>query len=111
MDAPVNQVSMARIRGKPRARKAKSPEAASEPVLKLDPDAPEAPIIPKRNTKRVVLGAEGGLPIPSVDYKTIKETTDPLAVRDQLMRDYFAARAYTDEVIQKMCALVFKHHS
>ena len=55
-------------------------------------------------------GAEGGVPLSKVDYTVIKNTKEPLAVRDQLMREYFASQKHTDELVQKLCALVFKHH-
>jgi hypothetical protein len=53
---------------------------------------------------------EGAVPLSEVDYTVIKDTKDPLAVRDQLMREYFASHKHTDELVQKLCALVFKHH-
>ena len=63
-----------------------------------------------RRTKLPKPGSEGGVPLSKVDYTVIKETKDPLAVRDQLMREYFASQKHTDELVQKLCALVFKHH-
>ena len=77
------------------------PLNANVVVTKVD-EVAAAP--PRRRTK-----TNKSLPKTEVTTDQIKDG-DPLAVRDQLMRDYFDLRRNSDEVVQKLCALVFKHH-
>jgi hypothetical protein len=65
--------------------------------------------------QRVVTAREGRRTWTKKHVKTTVSSEEikdgnPLAVRDQLMRDYFDLRRNMDEVVQKLCALVFKHH-
>lgn len=115
-DAPKNEVVLAPEQApkKPRVRSKRPPKADPE----AKPADPAVPVVSQRTltaqsgrrTKLAKPGEEGGVPISKVDYTVIKTTKDPLAVRDQLMREYFASQKHTDELVQKLCALVFKHH-
>lgn len=128
-DAPKNEVVLAPAEApkKPRVRSKRPPKADSavpvvEPLqLKVAEEnvvEPEAVKMDQRTltaksgrkTKLPRAGTEGGVPLSKVDYEVIKTTKNPLAVRDQLMREYFASQKHTDELVQKLCALVFKHH-
>lgn len=63
-----------------------------------------------RRTRLAKPGEAGGLPLSEVNSEMIKETKNPLAVRDQLMREFFASQKHTEEIVQSLCALVYKHH-
>jgi hypothetical protein len=52
-------------------------------------------------------GKPGAPKASEVTSEDIKDK-NPMAVRDQLMREYFMLRNQTDEVIQKLCVLIFR---
>ena len=62
-----------------------------------------------RRTRMAKPGAAGGPKVSEVSSEDIKDK-NALAVRDQLMREYFTLRSHTDEVVQKLCVLVYKAH-
>lgn len=115
-ESPSNRIVLVVKEPKPpRVRSKRPPKATEEakpvegaPAVKVDQRTETARS--GRRTKLAKPGEEGGVPISKVDYTVIKTTKDPLAVRDQLMREYFASQKHTDELVQKLCALVFKHH-
>ena len=76
-------------------------------VVKVDPRVETARS--GRRTRMAKPGAEGGPKVSEVRSEDIKDK-NPLAVRDQLMREYFTLRSHTDEVVQKLCVLVYKNH-
>jgi hypothetical protein len=121
-DAPKNEVILAPEEApkKPRVRSKRPPKAVEDVKSSSENDAPAVPVKPVdqrtltaqsgRKTRLPRSGTDGGVPLSKVDYELIKTTKNPLAVRDQLMREYFASQKHTDELVQKLCALVFKHH-
>lgn len=121
-DAPVNTVILhVEAPKKPRVRSKRPPKATEEvKAVEGGPKDASAPIpVVDQRTETARSGRRSrlpkntsdiGIPLSKVDYTVIKSTKDPLAVRDQLMREYFASQKHTDELVQKLCALVFKHH-
>ena len=128
--APVNTIVLAKT---PKSRK-RSPKGkkdvklvlteTSEKTIAATTDAPDRVLleIPEKPVSQRVQtaregrrsrmpkpGQPGAVQVSEVTTTDIKDK-NPLAVRDQLMREYFALRNSTDDVVQKLCALVFKHH-
>jgi hypothetical protein len=83
-----------------------SGSATPAPPAPQDP-APSAGYAP-RSRRLPKLDRLSVHPASTVTSETLKESNDPLAIRDTLMREYYAVRTHTDDIIQKMCALVFK---
>lgn len=119
-ESPSNRITMIVNESKPIRVRAKRPPKAPKETKPVEEGPKEVPAVKVdqrtetarsgRRTKLAKPGEVGGVPLSKVDYTVIKNTKDPLAVRDQLMREYFASERHTDELVQKLCALVFKHH-
>jgi hypothetical protein len=54
-------------------------------------------------------GQPGAPKTSEVTSDDIKDK-DPMVVRDQLVREYFVFRNQIDEIVQKLCVLIFKTH-
>lgn len=118
VDAPVEPPKKS-LSPPPESEKSLSQEKAiSKDSLSPPPSAKEPAKVDQRKqtaregrrTKLAKPGSDGAPLVSSVSTEDIK-TGNPLAVRDQLMREYFALRNSTDEIVQKLCVLIFKIQS